>query len=95
MNKTDLIKHIAEKAKVTQTAASDILNTLFEEIPALLAGREDSIQVPGFGTFKVRKRAAREGRNPKTGAAIKIQATMVASFSAGNKFKIAINKRKK
>jgi nucleoid DNA-binding protein len=82
MNKTELVKKIAEKAQVSQVEAKAVLEATLESIKeALQAG--DAVQLIGFGTFSVAERAARTGKNPRTGEQIKIAAKKVAKFKAG------------
>ena len=84
MNKTDLIKAMAEKAEVSQAAAAKALQGVLAAVTkALKSG--DKVTLVGFGTFSVSKRAARTGRNPQTGKAIKIPARKVVKFKAGSK----------
>lgn len=90
MNKSELIKQIAERAGLTQAQATTALQS-FETtvIDELANGRE--VALIGFGTFKVTDRAARTGRNPQTGAEIQISASKVPSFKAGKALKEAVN----
>ena len=82
MNKTELVKKIAEKAEVSQAQAKSVLEATLESVKeALQAG--DSVQLIGFGTFSVSERAARTGKNPRTGEKITIAAKKVAKFKAG------------
>ena len=90
MNKTELVKAVADKAGVSQAEAAKVVAAGIDVITcALKAG--DKVQLVGFGTFGVSKRAAREGRNPKTGAVVKIAACKVPAFKAGAAVKDAIN----
>lgn len=82
MNKADLIAKIAEDAGITKTQAGASLDSLVEAITKSLK-KGDKVTLVGFGTFSVSKRAARMGRNPQTGAAIKIKAKKVAKFKPG------------
>ncbi|MGN1153015.1 MAG: HU family DNA-binding protein [Candidatus Gastranaerophilaceae bacterium] len=86
MNKEELVKEIAKKASVSQKSASDILSATLEVIEKTVA-KGKKVTLVGFGTFEARKRAARTGRNPQTGAELKIAAKTVPAFSAGKKFK--------
>ena len=86
MNKDELVKEIAKKASVSQKAASDILSATLETIQKTVS-KGKKVTLVGFGTFEARKRAARTGRNPQTGAELKIAAKTVPAFSAGKKFK--------
>lgn len=86
MNKSELIGVVAEKAEVTKKDAEKIVNAVFDSIADSLT-RGDKVQVIGFGTFEVRRREAREGRNPATGDKIKIPALKVPVFKAGKALK--------
>lgn len=86
MNKSSLIAAIAEKTGLTQKDAGKALAAFIETVEdALKSG--DKVQLVGFGTFEVRERAARDGKNPATGEAIKIAASKVPAFKAGQAFK--------
>jgi nucleoid DNA-binding protein len=89
MKKTELIERIAEKAGVPKSEAQMHFEA-FEKVvtEALKAGEE--VQITGFGKFSVRERKAREGRNPQTGQKMKIAASRVPAFSAGNALKEAV-----
>ncbi|MEW6623724.1 MAG: HU family DNA-binding protein [Bacillota bacterium] len=82
MNKMELVAKVAEKAEVTKKDAEKAVNATFAAVEEALAGG-DKVQLVGFGTFEVRDRAARTGRNPKTGDEIKIPATKVPAFKPG------------
>ncbi len=82
MNKTELVAAIAKSAEITKADASRALQALLDAITTSLADGE-SIALTGFGTFSVTKRAARTGRNPRTGAELKIAAKTVAKFKPG------------
>ena len=86
MNKEELVKEISKKSKVSQKLAADVLAALIETVEKSVA-KGKKITLVGFGSFEARKRAARTGRNPQTGATIKISAKTVPAFSAGKKFK--------
>lgn len=86
MNKEELVKEVAKKAKVSQKDAAEILGATLDTIEKTVA-KGKKITLVGFGTFEARKRAARTGRNPQTGAEIKIPSKTVPAFSAGKKFK--------
>ncbi|MGN0031007.1 MAG: HU family DNA-binding protein [Candidatus Gastranaerophilaceae bacterium] len=90
MNKEELVQEIAKKANVTQKEASEVLSSLVETIQKTVA-KGKKVTLVGFGTFEPRKRAARTGRNPQTGAPLKIAAKTVPAFSAGKKFKTVVN----
>ncbi len=89
MNKEELVKEVAKKAKVSQKAAADVLAATLETVTKAVS-KGQKVTLVGFGTFEPRKRAARSGRNPQTGATIKIAAKTVPAFSAGKKFKEAV-----
>ena len=91
MNKEELVKEISKKAKVSQKQASEIVSLVLETIEKTVA-KGKKVTLVGFGTFEARKRAARTGRNPQTGAEIKIPAKTVPVFSAGKKFKEVVAK---
>ena len=82
MNKAELITKLAEDAGITKTQANDALDSFVEAVTKTLKGG-GKVTLVGFGTFSVSKRAARNGRNPQTGAVIKIKARKVAKFKAG------------
>ncbi len=90
MNKTELVEAIAESADISKAAAGNALNGMVEAITKALQDG-DTVSVIGFGTFLVRDRAARTGRNPKTGEAIKIKASKSPAFKAGKALKDAVN----
>ena len=83
MNKTDLIDHIAKQADISKAAAARALEAVIGGVKATLK-KNNSVSLVGFGTFTVSKRAARTGRNPRTGAAIKIKAAKVPKFRPGD-----------
>ncbi|MCF8254206.1 MAG: HU family DNA-binding protein [Bacteroidia bacterium] len=90
MNKSDLIDGMAENAGITKAAAKKALESLLIDIEgALQKGKR--VSLVGFGSWSVSKRAAREGRNPQTGATIKIKAKKVVKFKAGADLSRAIN----
>lgn len=89
MNKSELIASIAAKADLSQAAAGRALDAATSAIvEAVAAG--DSVSLIGFGAFRPAERAAREGKNPKTGEPLKIPAATVPKFSAGSAFKAAV-----
>ena len=91
MNKTELVAAIAEKAEITKKDAEKALAAVISSVSdALAAG--DKVQLVGFGTYSVKARAAREGRNPKTGAKMTIAASKTPVFTAGKALKDAVNK---
>ena len=89
MTKDDIVEAIVKKTAITKKDASEALATVLEEITKALSKGED-VTLTGFGTFKVSKRAARTGRNPKTGEALKIPAMKVPKFKAGKNLKDAV-----
>ncbi len=91
MNKTELIGSVAEKAQMTKKDAEKVVNAVFASIEDALANN-DKVQLVGFGTFEVRERASRTGRNPKTGEPIEIAAAKVPAFKAGKALKDAVTK---
>ena len=91
MSKSELIDTIASEAGISTADAARALNATTDAIiNAMSSG--DSVQLTGFGSFMVRDRAARIGRNPQTGATIQIKASKVAAFKAGKALKEAVNK---
>ena len=82
MNKSDLISKIADDAGITKAQANATLDSFVDAVTKSLK-KGDKVTLVGFGTFSVSKRAARNGRNPQTGAVIKIKAKKVAKFKAG------------
>ncbi|MFQ6042372.1 MAG: HU family DNA-binding protein [Candidatus Poribacteria bacterium] len=89
MTKQHLIDAVAEKAGLTKKQSGAALNAVLDTIQSALANG-DSVGLIGFGTFEVRERAARDGRNPQTGAPIKIPAKTVPAFKAGKQLKDAV-----
>ena len=94
MNKTELISAMADKAGVSKKEAGAVLDAFTETITEELAKKE-KITLIGFGTFETRERAARTGKNPLTGEAIKIAASVAPAFKAGKALKDAVNAPKK
>ena len=90
MNKSDLIDNIAARADISKSSAGDALEAVLDGITGSLAAG-DSVTLEGFGTFSKTHRAARDGRNPRTGETIKIQASNLAKFKAGKALKDALN----
>jgi len=90
MNKAELIDAIAGSADLSKASAGRALDATIETITKALK-KGDTVTLVGFGTFSVRKRAARTGRNPRTGEEIKIKASKVPGFKAGKALKDAIN----
>ncbi|MDN3519330.1 HU family DNA-binding protein [Aquisalimonas lutea] len=90
MNKSELIEAVAQNADLSKAAAGRAVDAMVEAVTNALK-ENDSVSLVGFGTFSVRERAARSGRNPRTGATINIPATKVPSFKAGKALKDAVN----
>ena len=90
MNKADLIDAVAENSDLTKASAARALDSAIENITNALKGG-NSVTLVGFGTFTVRQREARMGRNPRTGEAIQIKASRVPGFKAGKAPKDALN----
>ncbi|MBL8473161.1 MAG: HU family DNA-binding protein [Rhodocyclaceae bacterium] len=90
MNKSELIDHIADQADISKAAAGRALEALVGAVKTTLK-KGNTVTLVGFGTFHVGKRAARSGRNPRTGAAIKIKSAKVPKFRAGKALKDAVN----
>ena len=93
MNKSELVEALASKTALSKAAAGSALDALIDIITTTVAKGGD-VALVGFGTFKSAKRAARTGRNPQTGAALKIAASTVPKFSAGASFKAAVAGKK-
>ena len=89
MNKTDLIDAVAENADISKAAAGRAVDAVVDAITATLK-EGDQVSLVGFGTFLVRERAARTGRNPRTGEALDIAAAKVPAFKAGKALKDAV-----
>jgi len=89
MNKTDLIKAVAANSGLTLRDAACAVDTFIHNIESTLSSG-DSVTIAGFGTFSVKDRAARTGRNPRTGEAVEIAATKVPAFKPGRQLKEAI-----
>ncbi|WP_225590824.1 HU family DNA-binding protein [Pseudoxanthomonas sp. 3HH-4] len=90
MNKTELIDAVADEAEVSKAEAGRAVDAVISSITKALK-KGDTVTLVGFGTFQVRKRAARTGRNPKTGDTIKIKASKNPAFKAGKALKDAVN----
>ena len=90
MNKVDIIDHVARSADISKAAAGRAIEATVTAIKTTLK-KGGMVTLVGFGTFYVGKRAARAGRNPQTGAAIKIKAAKVPKFRAGKALKDAVN----
>lgn len=92
MNKAELIAKIAEESKLTKKAAETALDAFITSVEGALKSGE-KVQLVGFGTFEVRQRAARKGRNPQTKEVIKIPASKAPVFKAGKALKELVNKK--
>ncbi|OGT81913.1 MAG: DNA-binding protein HU [Gammaproteobacteria bacterium RIFCSPLOWO2_02_FULL_52_10] len=90
MNKAELIDAVANSADISKAAAGRAIDGAITAITKALK-KGDSVTLVGFGTFSVRKRAARNGRNPRTGETIKIRASKVPGFKSGKALKVAVN----
>ena len=90
MNKAELIESVADSADISKAAAGRAVDGVIDAITKSLK-KGDTATLVGFGTFSVRKRAARSGRNPRTGEVIKIKASKAPGFKAGKALKDAIN----
>jgi DNA-binding protein HU-beta len=90
MNKTELIESVAESADISKAAAGKAVDAFIGAVSDALKNG-DQVTVVGFGTFLVRERAARTGRNPQTGAEIQIAAAKVPAFKPGKALKDAVN----
>lgn len=91
MNKAELISVMAEKSGLTKKDSEKALNSFIEAVEEALV-KGDKVQLVGFGTFEVRERSARKGRNPQTGEEIDIPAASVPAFKAGKALRDSINK---
>lgn len=92
MNKTELIASVAQKSDLTKKDAEKAVKTVFEAVSESLK-KGDKVQIIGFGTFEVRARKAREGRNPRNNKPIKIPASKTPAFKAGKQLKDMVNKK--
>ena len=93
MNKADLVDRIAGACSISKAQATTAIDTTVDSVTAALR-KGDRVALIGFGTFSVSQRKARNGRNPQTGATIKIAARRVAKFTPGNELKKVVNKGK-
>ena len=90
MNRAELVEFLASKNDLTKAAAAAVLESFIETVQTAVK-KGDAVQLVGFGTFKSAKRAARTGKNPSTGAALKIPASTVPKIVAGAKFKAVVD----
>ena len=93
MNKEHLIDQVAEILDSTKVDSTKLINAILQNITIALS-QDDSVAIAGFGTFSVKHRAARVGRNPKTGEPIDIAASLIPHFKAGSRLKEAIQDSK-
>jgi DNA-binding protein HU-beta len=93
MNKSDLVDHVAATTNEAKSKVGTLVDALLNSVAAALQ-KGDKVTLPGFGTFLTRKRQARSGRNPRTGAAVKIAATTVPVFKAGATLKSSVAGKK-
>ncbi|MFJ9597928.1 HU family DNA-binding protein [Streptomyces virginiae] len=90
MNKQELVDLVAEQSEASKESVNKVLDAALHTIKSAVA-EGDSVQLVGFGSFSVGERAARSGRNPKTGEPIKIAAARTVKFNAGKAFKDSVN----
>ncbi|WP_041194248.1 HU family DNA-binding protein [Candidatus Symbiobacter mobilis] len=90
MNKSELLKYVAGRAEVSQVVASRVLDAMIDAVTSSMQ-KGDSVALVGFGTFATGKRAARTGRNPRTGDTIKIPAAVIPKFRPGKTLRDALN----
>lgn len=90
MNRSQLVEQVAHTSDLSKAVIDLVLDSLIDTIQTAVK-KGDSVQLVGFGTFKSAKRNARTGKNPRTGAAVKIPATTVPKFTAGAKFKAVVD----
>ena len=93
MNKADLVEAIANATDLSKSKTDEVVGAMVATLIKAVA-KGDSVQLVGFGTFGSGKRAARTGRNPRTGESIKIAAAKTVKFTAGKAFKEAVNKKR-
>ena len=90
MNKSDLVMQVSNQTALPKNTAEIAVNTIFSALTGAMADGDD-ISIAGFGTFSVKSRASRKGRNPRTGAEITIPASKAPAFKAGKALKDAVN----
>ena len=90
MKKAELVEAVAEKAGLTKADATRAIEALFDTVKTAMV-KGERVAIPGFGTFSVGERAAREGRNPRTGATVQIAARKAVTFKAGSALKDTVN----
>ena len=92
MNKAELVTHVATEASVTKATAERLVGAVFSAIAGMRTlAREEPVAIAGFGTFATRSRAARRGRNPRTGEPVAVPASTVPSFKAAKALREAVN----
>lgn len=94
MTKTEFISEIAEKCGLSKQKATEVVDVMFESIGEAMQ-RGEKLQIIGFGTFEVRERAERVGRNPRTGEAMPIPATKIVKFQMGSQLKEMLAEQKR
>ena len=90
MNKSDIVSRVAAQSSLSRAAADSVVNAVFTAIGDGLS-RDEAVAIAGFGTFSIKKRAARAGRNPRTGEPIAIAASSVPSFKASKALRDAVS----
>jgi len=95
VNKQEMVEEVASRLDSSKAAAGEIVDTMFatDGVIAKALKKGDKVQIAGFGNFETRKRAARQGRNPQTGATINIKASTVPAFRPGKALKDLVNKK--
>jgi len=95
VNKQDMVDEVAKRLDTSKAGAAEIVDTMFatDGVIAKALKKGDKVQIAGFGNFETRKRAARQGRNPQTGAMIQIKASTVPAFRPGKALKDLVNKK--
>ncbi len=94
MNKKELVEVVSSKAEITKAEAQKVVSAVLDAVTEGLVS-DGKVVLPGFGSFEIRSRTARTGRNPRTGEAIKIAATRVPAFKPGKDMKDAVAKKGK
>lgn len=90
MTKADLVEKVAQAVNLTKKDTEVVINTVFESISGALA-KGDKVELRGFGSFRVRQRDARQGRNPQTGASVAVPSKKVPFFKAGKELKALVD----
>lgn len=93
MTKLELVEVVSSKAEITKAEAHKVVDAVFEAVNEGLAA-DGKVVLPGFGTFEIRNRTARVGRNPRTGEQIKIEASRTPAFKPGKAMKDAVSRKK-